>query len=180
MLKVFTEIKKRAKYAIFLKDTALEWSKRKELQRGYRKWPNGKPKTYCNILVMRLLTYLGYFIKWMLDPLGIDYTTPKEMMDGCIENMGKTCKEVDAEKAQKLANVGEIVIIISAFGKAYHHVALVVADEKQYDENKGPLEVQAGWFNGMFYVSDTEAWGPEWKDPRVRYFHIFQKNRKEQ
>jgi hypothetical protein len=178
MFDFFSKKLKKVKYALLVKKTAREWAEKPEYQRGYRKWPDGTPKTFCNIMVMKLLVFLGYDIKCMLDPLGIDYTTPYEMIKGCLDRLGKNCKEVSAKAAQALGNFGEMVIAASAFPK-YNHVAIVVADPNKYNPEKGPLITQAGGINGTFYVSNIPAWGKMWEDPRVRYFHIFSSNRKE-
>jgi len=81
-------------------------------------------------------------------------------------------KELNAEEAQKLANEGIVVWIISVEPR---HEAIVSPDLKNvYDEKKGPKIAQTGGKPGIMYISNSYAWGSNWKDYDIR-FYVFPK-----
>jgi hypothetical protein len=154
-----------------------------QYQRGFERWSNNQPKTYCNILALDVLDsssprkYLGtaidafrYDIRIALrgndlenllsTPLHESYT---RIMQGVAQGRAT---DVSAREAQAFANSGRPVLVMSA---KYDHMAIVYPDPMPWDDLRGPKIAQAGWYNGVFYISDFRSFGKLWGDPEIRY-----------
>jgi hypothetical protein len=137
-----------------------------QYQKGYEKWGNGKPKTYCNIFAVKIGALLGYDMRSFFkdhDPAN-EYNT---VMTQIYNQLNVEVQSIPSSAAQGLANIGELVIVWSA---SHEHAAVVSPDVEPYDENRGPLVVQAGWYNGKMYMSSPKCFGKIWTDPEIKYF----------
>jgi len=144
------------------------WVLRPEFQYGFGLWPDGSPKSYCNIFVFKFGNAHGYDMRsfcrdrnlklWGISPIDLVY---KQLMEDL--------QEVKAREAQSLANIGKFVVVWSV---NQWHAAVVCADTEQYNKKLGPLTVQAGRFNGKMYVSSGRAFGREWFNPEIKYFVV--------
>jgi hypothetical protein len=138
-----------------------------EYQRGFDHWDDETPKTYCNICGVATGKLLGFNMRSfyrnhdeaneMRSPLAEIY---QQLIDDGI-------KQVDAKTAQSLANIGCFVIGWSA---KYDHVVMVCPDTEDYNAKRGPLIIQAGWWNTEVYISDPKSFGNYWRDPEIKYF----------
>jgi len=170
---------------------AKEVVKLKQYKRGY---PNNrcykgtnKPVTYCNIFArdfldskMKKIWIMGYLIsEYNYD---ISFLRPDKSISDIIlstsieiayDNLKykySNVKEHTRESAQKRANEGIPIFCIS---KKHRHEVIVISDlDNDYDETKGPLVAQAGWFNGIYYSSDKRCWGVDYKDPEIKYYEF--------
>jgi hypothetical protein len=71
-----------------------------------------------------------------------------------------TPRRVTEEEAQELANQGIPIWISSAdISKTTGHEAIVCPNDRAFNKDKGCLIGQAGGINGIFYISDWQAFG---------------------
>jgi hypothetical protein len=170
-------------------DTAIA---RPEYQRGWEKWPDGREKTFCNLMAWYLLdnrlplTKYGPFVGAYV------YNLIPILRDGVAKNITNTTidvaydrvaadlrtrkfidKAVSPQKAQELANRGIPVMAICKRPK-WAHVAIVYPDSEHYDSKRGPKMAQAGWVNGVMYINNPFCWGAEWKGKGI-IFAVFKK-----
>ena len=131
--------------------------------------------TFCNVMVKDIMDgrphpiWKGY--GFLVDDLPIDVSSvfPSvfdilsftikidwQMADRAYRQ-GKI-ERLTPEQAQREANEGYVVWIISIL---WNHEALVFPDDNKYNEDKGPLIVQAGGkdCNGVMYITDKRAFG---------------------
>jgi hypothetical protein len=137
-----------------------------QFQKGYRNWPDGRPQTYCNMFAYAVAQRLGFDLSPLLRDGNMDninYTT----VEAAYNRACKEAKSVSAKEAQAIANTGIMVVMWSA---KIDHVAVICPDANKYDEQKGPLTVQAGWYNGEMYANDIKGFGGRWTDPEIKYF----------
>ena len=138
-----------------------------QYQRGYDKWPDGTPKTYCNICGTAVGETLGCDMRSfyrdhdiknkMRSPLKVIY---QQLLDDGV-------KQTNARTAQSLANIGYFVIAWSA---KQDHVVMICPDTEEYNAKRGPRIIQAGWWNTETYMSDSQSFGSKWNDPEIKYF----------
>jgi len=157
-------------------------------KRGFDFWSDGRPKTYCNYLALDVLDsrctkkYTGTFIdvfdydiriallnedfaQYLMTPLQTSYT---KIQQAVLQNRAT---DVSPQAAQELANFGIPVLVMSSL---YDHMAIVCPNSEVYDRTRGPKIAQAGWYNGIFYMASSEAFGAKWSDSEIRYV-VFQK-----
>lgn len=150
-----------------LRRTLIEGSELKKYQRGFQKWADGSLKTYCNIYA----TAMGEKLKYDMDSFYRDHDKKNASISpmGLIYNqlLRDALHTLRPHEAQAMANIGRFVVVWS---DKYEHAAVVCPNTERYNAEKGPLIVQAGWWNGLFYISDPKSFGKVWKDPEIKYF----------
>jgi len=143
-----------------------EWAAKPQYQRGYGKWPNGKEKTYCNMYATAVGVELGYNMQSFYREHSGRYATRSPMNLVYDQLIQDNVKQVTASEAQAIANLGNLVVVWS---KKYDHAAVICPDSQEYNEARGPLVCQAGWWNGVMYISDGKSFGRNWQDPEILF-----------
>lgn len=158
-----------------------------QYQKGYTKWKDGTPKTFCNILARDVLegenptafdTYMGTLIddyrydvssvfERTVDILNI--TIPEAHRRARLAAALGKIKRLTPQIAQRRANAGVVIWIVS--GK-YNHEAIVCPDLDKFMPERGPKIGQAGGANGIMYISDVRAWGRNHRDPEIEYYEF--------
>jgi hypothetical protein len=152
----------------------------KEYQRGYLKNVDGSPKTFCNVMSRDLLDcrmpkvwIMGYFINTY--DYDISAIRPESGLIDVIlntpcniayDNLKKAINEhkvtsISAYPAQLLANMGIPIHVIT---KKPGHEAIVCPCNNYYHKDRGPYIGQAGWNNGLYFISDNKSWGKNWQE----------------
>lgn len=149
----------------------------------YRK----KELTFCNLYARDILDNREYekYKNWKgmyIDAYACDvssvFTYPESVIGLSIEiayqralvakKQGKI-KELTMEQAQQRVNEGIPVWITSDL---FTHEALVCPDFNPYDPKKGCLLAQAGRYNGIFYASDSRAFGRWFKSKDIKFYEF--------
>lgn len=165
----------------------------RQYQRGFRKHKDGRPVTYCNVMARDVLDKRMprvWVMGWLVSEYDYDIKAirpEKSLIDIILntdcrvayDNLLKASQEkvvhsIGAYPAQFLANMGIPIHIIT---KEPQHEAIVCPDTARYNSKRGPRIGQAGWNNGIMYISDRKAWGRKWEDQKplfILYPH-FQK-----
>jgi len=167
-----------------------------QYQKGYpneRKYANGQLVTYCNVLARDVLDSRcpkAWIMGWLIGGAnssveGYDYDISfmnpgKDLMtiilgtgiDVVYNNLLKAAeigavKSLTPEEAQNRANDGTPVHIISL---KYGHEAIVCPSALPYNTAVGPMVAQAGFYNGIFPISDRKSWGTWWTDLEIKYY----------
>lgn len=165
---------------------------RPEYQRGYEKWPDGREKTFCNLMAWYLLDNRLPLTKYGPFVGAYDYNLLPMLRGGDPKNITETpiplaydkivCdlrigsfvdRVVDPKKAQDLANQGIPVMAICKKPK-WQHVAIVYPTAERYDSTRGPVVAQAGWVNGVMHINSPFCWGADWKGKGI-IFVVFKR-----
>ena len=127
-----------------------------------------KRKTFCNQFTLIYLALLGYDIDPVLWNDGIiDNTNTFRSFTKAIENK---VLQITSEEAQKRANRGEAVYILSKLDEPYNHAAIAYPTFLPYNKRKGIKVAQAGGKCGIFWISDYWAWHTRWQHSGIHYF----------
>ncbi len=137
-----------------------------QYQRGYGKWADGRPKTYCNIYATKMGELSGYDMSAFYKNHD-KKNAYNSVMTKIYDQLLAEVTTVSPEEAQHLANEGKLIIVWS---KKYEHAAVVCPSEKPYNNTFGPLVTQAGWNTGTMYISSMASFGDAWTDPEIKYF----------
>lgn len=141
-------------------------------------------QTYCNVLVTDVAdsrdhSNWGHTYGFLIDDYSIDisvlYPTAFSTMMMPIHRVYD--RAISAIKKQKLvrltqeqafyaAQKGEFVIIIT---KKYNHMAIVCPEKGIYNPSIGCTIAQAGYYNGIFKMSDYEAFDGNFKDDEILF-----------
>jgi hypothetical protein len=159
-------------------------------QRGYEKWSDGTPKTFCNVLARKFLlgnfdyglydiykdsgyTWLNYDIQQVFTDMsvtsalfGVNTTGAYRLAKNAVEE--NRVKQLTPEEAQEKANNGTPI-----WGVYPGHEVIVYPDDNDYDSNLGPKVAQAGGvnFSGK-YISHKYCWGEKWKDLDILFIQF--------
>ena len=129
---------------------------------------NPKRKTFCNQFALTCLKKLGYDIDPILwDDKKIENTNTFRSFTKAIEN---NVFQIDPEAAQKRANKGKAVYVLSKINEPTNHAAIVYPTFLKYNKGKGVRIAQAGGVNGVFWISDFYAWHLDWHHSGIKYF----------
>jgi hypothetical protein len=174
--------------------------KLKQYKRGYpnnRKYAGGnKLVTYCNVFARDILDRRcskTWIMGWLIGGDHAIIETPYDYDITCLNKSGKIksvllgtspggayrnaeqasldkkIESVTMPHAQQLANQGIPVWVTS---EEYCHEAIVCPDFNTYFSKKGCLIAQAGWVNGIMYISDKWAWGKNFQDPEIKFYYF--------
>jgi hypothetical protein len=137
--------------------------------RRYRYW------TYCNVFAADFLDNRPCWITgqgFLFSDYGYDvsklYPIPYSVRNTRIEvayARALSIKHLTGEQAFYEAQLGTVILVIS---RRYNHMAIVYPEYGRYPAN-GCLVAQAGWYNGIFRISDPEVFGKNWKDKEILY-----------
>lgn len=131
-----------------------------------RFFPQGKD-TYCNQFALTYLRKLGYNIDPVLWDGDIYLTNTGRAFNKAITNK---ILQISPVEAQKRANKGGAVYVLSKISKPYNHAAIVCPTFLKYNKEKGVRVAQAGGVCGIFWISDWRAWGKQWQHGGIKYF----------
>jgi hypothetical protein len=86
--------------------------------------------------------------------------------------------EISPERAQELANQGIPIWGTSEEVCKGGHEVIVYPCNDEYSSKRGPKIAQAGWWNGIFFASEWQAFGDYWNMPLNDIkFYLFPKER---
>jgi hypothetical protein len=159
--------------------------------------PDGRYTTYCNVLARDVLDsrckkvwIMGWLIggengiikdgyDYDIGCLNPDRSLESVLLSTTVQLAYKNAIEaskigivesISMKEAQERANKGIPIWVSSA---KYNHEAIVCPDLKNiYNEKKGCLIAQAGFYNGIFYISDKKAWGNRFQDTEIKYYEF--------
>jgi hypothetical protein len=151
-------------------------------QRGYQKWSNGKPKTFCNVLARKFLLgnfdyglynnykdpkyfWLNYDIQLVFTDMsiqkavyGVNTTGAYNLAQKAIQ--AKRVEGLTPVQAQEEANNG-----VPVWAVYPGHELIVYPDSGEYNKELGPKVAQAGGVNfSNKYISHRYCWGKNWKN----------------
>ena len=127
-----------------------------------------KKKTYCNQWCLVYLKLFGYDISSILwHDEEISNTNTWRSFGKAIENK---VLQIDPIEAQKRANRGEMVYVLSRKGEPSNHAAIVYPTFLPYNKEKGVRISQTGGKPGTWWISEWQAWGDMWQHAGIKYF----------
>ena len=130
-------------------------------------------KTFCNQMALIYLDLLGYDINPVLWVDGNIYNTNTWRSFGkALENK---VLQISPEEAQKRANRGIAVYVLSRAGEPRNHAAIVYPTFLPYNKEKGVKVSQAGGKCGIYWISKWQAWGDLWQHAGIKYFVLERK-----
>lgn len=177
-----------------LKEVAKDVVANPRYKRGWKRWPNGKEKTYCNIALWDAACrvewwkedddvfdhYIGtlndvfnYDLSPMFQGRSILSTPIPVAYDNCVDAASKgLIREHTPLQAHEYAFLGSLIMGICK-KKGMAHVVGIWPDEGTYDYEKGPKIFQAGWWNVFdVHISDPQCFGTRWRKLGIRFFEF--------
>lgn len=162
-----------------------------EYKKGYpnrRKYPDGRLVTYCNIMARDfldkrcnhvwimgdLINHYDYDIRCINPNAGVTTCILGTSIADAYDNVmrysdARMVLEWTAKEAQHRANSGYVVWGVS---KKYDHEFIVCPDWKGFYDKRGVLVAQAGYYNGIFYITDKKAFGVAGLDPEIKFYEF--------
>lgn len=138
-------------------------------------------KTFCGQMISTYLYENSYDVTSILIPgmalikYKIDYTNTTKMYDIVRENNGYGVKIISRYMASIYCNK-TLVVALSQYAKPYNHAAFIYPTYTPYNDVDGPMVAQAGGVCGVMRMSNKNAWGDTWRDPRIIYFVLDRSN----
>ena len=143
--------------------------------------------SYCNVLAIDILDnrnhdFWGNQYGFLIDDYQYDissiYKTAFSVLSVNIKTAydralkaiyNKKIKKLTQEQAYYEAQKGKVILIMS---RKYNHMAIVFPEFKKYDSEKGVMVAQAGFYNGIFRISDYECFSYRWKDNEILFLEF--------